>query len=120
MPNTAGIPWAEIGSSLLSETKAQIEARAKGFFDAHKDQEAFLAQCTDRLAKAMFFYATATDDATRADRKAQMDDLKGAILEESLAISVDLESEAKSTFLVVLETALGVAVKVAPLILAAI
>jgi hypothetical protein len=120
MADTAGIPWGDIGSSLLSEVKTQIEARAKGFFETHKDQEAFLVQCTERLAKAMFFYTIAADDATKADRKAQMDALKDAIREESLAITVDLESEAKSTFLTVLETAISVAVKVAPLLLAAV
>lgn len=117
MPDAAGIPWAEIGSSLLQETKTQIEARAKGFFDTHKEQEQFLVQCTERLAKAMFFYAIAPDDATKVDRQAQMDALRVAIKEESLAITVDLEGEAKSTFISVLETAVGVAVKVAPLLL---
>lgn len=120
MPDTTGIPWAEIGASLLAETKTQIEARAKGFFDTHKDQEAQLAKWTEQLAKAMFFYAVASDDAEKADRKAQMDALRQAIKEESAAIAVDLEAEAKSTFLTVLETAFGVAVKVAPLLLAAI
>lgn len=120
MPDAAGIPWGDIGSSLLTEIKTQIEARVKDFFATHKDQEAFLAQCTERLAKAMFFYALATDDATKADRKAQMEALQIAIREESLAITVELESEAKSTFLTVLETAISIAVKVAPLLLAAV
>lgn len=116
----AAIPWGDIGTSLLTEVKTQIEAREQGFFDTHKEQELLLARWTEQLAKAMFFYAIATDDASKEDRKAQMDALKAAILEESVAIAVDLESEAKSTFLTVLETSFSVGVKLAPLLLAAI
>lgn len=120
MGDGTGIQWADIGASLLAETKAQIEARAKGFFETHKEQEAQLAKWTEQLAKAMFYYAIAADDAVKADRKAQMDALRQAIKEESVAISVDLENEAKSTFLTILDTAFSVAVKVAPLLLAAV
>lgn len=114
------IPWKDIADSLLSEVKGQLEARAKGFLTANKDVEAFLIDCTERLAKATYFYGIASDDAQKADRLAQMHELKKAIVEESLAVVVNASAEGKSTFQTILETVLGIVIKFAPVLLAAI
>lgn len=112
-----GIPWASIGSSLFTAAKSQIEQRAQGFLAEHKEANAFLVECTEKLGKAMFFYAITAEIDKKADLQAQMDALHQAIKEESLSILVDVESAAKSTFLTVLETMFEVGVKVVPLLL---
>ncbi len=114
---TLGIPWSAIGSSLFTAAKTQIEVRASGFLNDHKEANAFLLDCTEKLAKAMFFYAIATDDAAKADLQAQMDALKDAVKEESMSILVDVEAASKSTFMTVLETVFEFGVKVVPLLL---
>lgn len=114
---STGIPWSAIGSSLFTAAKAQIEQRASGFLDAHKEANAFLLDCTEKLAKAMFFYAIAVEVDKKADLQAQMDALHSAMKEEALSIMVDVEVNAKSTFLTVIETIFDVGVKIVPMLL---
>ena len=106
------IPWSAIGSSLLTTVKGQIEGKASGFLADHKELETALISWTMSLGKAMFFYTLATDPGTKMAREAEIDALKDALKEESLAIMVTIEHEAKSTLMTILDTFFEVAIPV--------
>ena len=106
-----GIPWAAIGNSLLTTVKGQIEGAASGFLAANKPVETFITECSMQLAKGMFFYTIATGDE-KAQRLQEIDYLKDALKEESLAVMLGIEHSAKSTIMTILDTIFEVAVPV--------
>jgi len=97
-----------------------VEARAKDFLETHADAKAFLYDRAKRLAELGFDYTLVDTDDEKERIKEKMAVVQQTIENELSAIAVDASIEAKSTFKLILETALDVFIKALPAIVAAL
>lgn len=119
-PAPAGLDWSAIGSSILSDAKAILGAKATGFLAAHPDALKFLENASIEAGKSLVLYAVTSDPATKEDYKLQVDLWRRAIKEEAMSIVKDVTDEAPSVFLTIVEDIGRLAIGAAPLLLKAL
>jgi len=114
------IDYGKILGDLKDAITGTVKDASKDFLDEHKDAKDFLEAQAKDLATLGVDYLKAADDAARAKIEFQMKLVAQSVRNKLAGIALDAEAEAKATFGKVLETALNVAIKVLPVVLAAI
>lgn len=114
------IDYAKILGDLKDAITGTVKEASKDFLDQHKDVKDFLEDQAQDLAALGVDYIKASDPDVRYKIEFQMKVVQQSVRNKLAGIAVDAEAEAKATFGKVLETALGVAIKVLPVILAAL
>lgn len=109
-----------IASSILTDAKAILEAKATGFLADHPDALALLEQAATQMAGSMLDLIVETDPAKKADLRDSINDDKEALKELGYAIIVDVEHTAKSLFWTILEDMGRLALGLAPVVLKAV
>lgn len=114
------IDYAKILGDLKDAVTGTVKDVSKDFLDQHKDAKDFLEEQAKDMATLGVDYVKATDDAERAKIEFQMKLVAQSVRNKLAGIALDAEAEAKATFGKILETALSVAIKVLPVVLAAL
>lgn len=106
-----------IASSILTDAKGLLEAKATGFLKDHPDALALLEKAASQMAEGMLDLAMETDPTKKAEIRDSINDDKDALKEEGFSIIVDVEHTAKSLFWTIIEDMGRIALGLAPLIL---
>lgn len=113
------IDYAKILGDLKDAITGTVKDASKDFLDQHKDAKDFLEDQARDLATLGVDYVK-SDEAGRAKIEFQMKLVQQSVRNKLASIALDAEAEAKATFGKVLETALGVAIKILPVVLSAL
>lgn len=118
------IDYAKILSELEDSVTRPVKEISKDFLDQHKDAKDFLEDQARDLAALGVDYLKAQDDASHDKIEFQMKLVVQSVRNKLSGIALDAEAAAKETFAKVLESALGtalnIAIKVLPVVLAAL
>jgi hypothetical protein len=114
------IDYGKILGDLKDSITGTVKDASKEFLDQHKDARDFLEdQARDLAALGVDFIKTQDDDE-RAKITFQMQLVTQSVRNKLAGIALDASAESKATFGKVLETALNIAIKLLPVILAAV
>ena len=108
-----------IASSILTDAKGLLEAKATGFLKDHPEALTLLEKAASQMASAMLDLVVETDPTKKADLRDAINDDKDALKEEGFSIIVDVEHTVKSLFWTILEDMGRLALGLAPVILKA-
>jgi flagellar biosynthesis/type III secretory pathway chaperone len=108
--------WSALSDTLIE----QVRERAGAFWDANADARAFVVEKSKELAKLVWKLKTTTDETQQAELKNEIAIVRQTIENELGTIALIGETEAKSTFKEIVNTAFGVLAKVAPVLLSAL
>jgi hypothetical protein len=114
------IDYGKILGDLKDAITGTVKDASKDFLDKHKDAKDFLEDQAQDLAALGVDYLKAADDDARTKIEFQMKLVTQSVRNKLAGIALDAEAEAKATFGKVLETAFNVAIKVLPVVLAAL
>ena len=106
-----------IASSILTDAKGLLEAKATGFLSSHPAALALLEKAASQMASAMLDLVMEVDPAKKADLRDTINDDKDALKEEGFSIIVDVESTTKSLFWTLLEDMGRIALGLVPVLL---
>lgn len=109
-------PWKEIADSIIETVKGKSEE----FLRQNAAAKDFIEDRGRRLAKLVYQYKTAGDDAAKQEAHRSLNIVRQTIENELSALALAGQEEAKRTFKEIVSTAFGVVVKAAPAILSAI
>jgi hypothetical protein len=114
------ISISAIASSILTDAKGLLEAKATGFLKDHPDALALLEKAASQAAEAMLDLVTETDPQKKAEIRDSFNDDKDALKEEGYSIIVDVEGTTKSLFWTILEDMGRITLNLAPILLKSI
>jgi DNA transposition AAA+ family ATPase len=106
-----------IASSILTDAKGLLEAKATGFLKDHPAALALLTKAASQMAEAMIDLVTETDPSKKAELRDTIIDDKDALKEEGFSIIVDVEATTKSLFWTILEDMGRIALNLVPVLL---
>ena len=108
--------WKDIADAIVDTVKDA----AGDFWETNQRAKDHITERAKRLAKLTWEYKTASDDATKAAKKEQMEVVKDTIETELLNIALIGEEQAKNTFVKIAKTVFSAVVKLAPALIAAV
>ncbi len=114
------IDYGKILGLLKDAVTGTVKVAAKDFLDKHQDAAEFLESEAEDLAQLGIDLLKAPNDDARAKIQFQIDLVTQSVRNKMSSIALDAEAAAKEAFTNILQTALGVVIKVLPVILAAI
>jgi hypothetical protein len=118
------IDYGKILEDLKDSVTATVKEVSKDFLDQHQDAKDFLEEQAKDMASLGVEYLKAKDDAERSKLEFQMKLVVQSVRNKLASIALDAEASAKETFGKVLQAALNVALNVAikllPVVLAAV
>jgi hypothetical protein len=106
-----------IASSILTDAKGLLEAKATGFLKDHPAALALLERGATEAAGSMLDLAVESDPDVRKQLKESIRDDTDALKEEGFSIIVDVEHTAKSLFWTILEDIGRIALGLIPVLL---
>ena len=114
------IDYTKIINDLKDSVVGPVTEVAKQFLKDNKDAAQFLEDRAKRVAELGVDYLKASDDAAKEAVILQLEVVQQSIQNEISAVAVNASIEARATFQRVLNTALGVLIKVLPVIVSAL
>lgn len=108
--------WKELSDTLIDT----IKGRAEAFWNDNAAARDFVTKKAQELAKLVFKLKTTTSESEQAEIKNEIAFVRQAIENELGTVALIGETEAKSTFKEIVNTAFGVLAKVAPVLLSAL
>lgn len=117
MPN---VDYQAILDGLKDAVLGVVKGDAKDFLDQNKDAKDFLEDRAKRIIELGKGYALAGSDDERDSITERLAIVQQSIRTELAGIALTAEVQARATFANIVHTALGVLVKMIPVVLAAI
>lgn len=118
------IDYSKILGELKDSITSTVKEVSRDFLDQHQDAKDFLEDQARDLATLGVDYLKAQDDASRSKIEFQMKLVVQSVRNKLAGIALDAEAEAKATFGKVLQaalnTALNIAIKLLPVVIAAL
>jgi hypothetical protein len=111
------IDASAIASSILTDAKGLLEAKATGFLKDHPAALALLEKAASQAAEGMLDLVTETDPSKKAEIRDSINDDKDALKEEGYSIIVDVEATTKSLFWTILDDMGRMALGLVPVLL---
>lgn len=114
------IDYGKILGLLKNAVTSTVKVAAQDFLNQHQDAADFLESQSEDLAQLGVDYLKAPNDDARAKIQFQIDLVTQSVRNKMASIALDAEAAAKEAFTNILQTALGVVIKVLPVVLAAL